>query len=61
LPAGTALENTDRVARAVGNYLSRIPDVKDYETFVGTGSVMDFNGLLRAARSARRAHFATYA
>ncbi len=35
MPAGTVMENTDRVARAVGDYLLRIPEVKDYETFVG--------------------------
>jgi multidrug efflux pump subunit AcrB len=58
MPAGTALENTDRVARAVGDYLSRIPEVKDYETFVGTGSVMDFNGLLRGSAFREASHFA---
>ncbi len=58
MPAGTALENTDRVARAVGEYLSRIPEVKDYETFVGTGSVMDFNGLLRGSAFREASHFA---
>ena len=58
MPAGTALENTDRVARAVGEYLRRIPEVKDYETFVGTGSVMDFNGLLRGSAFREASHFA---
>src|SRR5512135_1619046 len=58
MPAGTALENTDRAARAVGEYLRRIPEVKDYETFVGTGSVMDFNGLLRGSAFREASHFA---
>ena len=58
MPAGTVLENTDRVARAVGDYLRRIPEVKDYETFVGTGSVMDFNGLLRGGAFREASHFA---
>ena len=58
MPAGTALENTDRVARAVGDYLRRIPEVKDYETFVGTGSVIDFNGLLRGGAFREASHFA---
>jgi len=58
MPAGTALENTDRVARAVGERLSRIPEVKDYETFVGTGSVIDFNGLLRGGAFREASHFA---
>jgi multidrug efflux pump subunit AcrB len=58
MPAGTALENTDRVARAVGDYLRRIPEVKDYESFVGTGSVIDFNGLLRGGAFREASHFA---
>jgi len=58
MPAGTALESTDRVARAVGDRLRRIPEVKDYETFVGTGSVIDFNGLLRGGAFREESHFA---
>ncbi|MCK9420363.1 MAG: efflux RND transporter permease subunit [Nitrospirae bacterium] len=58
MPAGTALENTDRAARAVGDYLRRIPEIKDYETFVGAGSVMDFNGLLRGGAFREASHFA---
>ncbi len=58
LPAGTALENTDRVARVIGEYLRRIPEVKDYETFTGAGSVMDFNGLLRGGAFREASHFA---
>jgi multidrug efflux pump subunit AcrB len=58
MPAGTALENTDRVARAVGGHLRRIPEVKDYESFVGTGSVIDFNGLLRGGTFREESHFA---
>jgi multidrug efflux pump subunit AcrB len=58
MPAGTVIENTDRVARAIGDYIRRIPEVKDYETFVGTGSVMDFNGLLRGGAFREASHFA---
>jgi len=58
MPAGTMIENTDRVARAVGEHIRRIPEVKDYETFVGTGSVMDFNGLLRGGAFREASHFA---
>jgi multidrug efflux pump subunit AcrB len=58
MPPGTVIENTDRVARAVGDYLRRIPEVKDYEAFVGTGSVMDFNGLLRGGAFREASHFA---
>ena len=58
MPAGSVLENTDRVARAVGDYLIRIPEVQDHETFVGTGLVMDFNGLLRGGAFREASHFA---
>jgi multidrug efflux pump subunit AcrB len=58
MPAGTVIENTDRVARAVGDYIRRIPEVTDYETFVGAGSVMDFNGLLRGGSFREASHFA---
>lgn len=58
MPVGTALENTDRAARAVGDYLRRLPEVKDYETFVGTGSVIDFNGLLRGGAFREASHYA---
>ncbi len=58
MPAGTVIENTDRAARAVGDYLGKLPEVKDYETFVGTGSVMDFNGLLRGGAFREASHFA---
>ncbi|HEX9113009.1 MAG TPA: efflux RND transporter permease subunit, partial [Nitrospirota bacterium] len=58
MPAGTVIENTDRVARAVGDYLRRMPEVKDYETFVGTGSVIDFNGLLRGGAFREASHYA---
>jgi len=52
------IETTDRVARAVGDYVRHIPEVKDYETFVGSGSVMDFNGLLRGNAFREASHFA---
>jgi multidrug efflux pump subunit AcrB len=58
MPAGTALETTDRVARDVGAYLRQLPELKDYETFVGTGSVIDFNGLLRGGSFREQSHFA---
>ena len=58
MPAGTVIEDTDRVARAVSDTIRRIPEVKDYETFVGTGSVMDFNGLLRGGAFREASHFA---
>lgn len=47
LPEGTALEETDRVARRVGDVLRRDPDVVSYQPTVGRSGIVDFNGLLR--------------
>jgi multidrug efflux pump subunit AcrB len=58
MPVGTVLEDTDRVARAVGDTIRRVPEVKDWQTFAGTGSVIDFNGLLRGGAFREASHFA---
>ncbi|KAA0142909.1 efflux RND transporter permease subunit [Gimesia chilikensis] len=47
LPEGTTLERTDAVARQVGQYLSGVAEVRDYEIFAGLSSPMDFNGMVR--------------
>ena len=47
MPEGTPLEQTDRVVRALGDYLETVPEVADYESFVGTASPHDFNGMVR--------------
>ncbi len=49
LPEGSALEQTDRVAREVAEVVRSHPMVTDYETFVGRGGPVDFNGMLRGA------------
>jgi len=49
LPEGSTLEATDAVAREIGDVLRQHPLVKDYETFVGRGGPIDFNGILRGA------------
>ncbi|MHB8622123.1 MAG: efflux RND transporter permease subunit [Sulfuricaulis sp.] len=49
MPAGTSLEETDRVARLVGDIVRQHPQVKTYETTVGESGIIDFNGLLRGA------------
>ena len=49
MPAGTSLEETDRVARRVGDVVRQHPQVDNYETTVGESGVIDFNGLLRGA------------
>jgi len=47
MPEGTTLEHTDAVAKQIGQYLSGVSEVRDYEIFVGQPSPMDFNGMVR--------------
>jgi multidrug efflux pump subunit AcrB len=46
-PEGTSLERTAAAARALGAKLAEIPEITDYETYVGTASPFNFNGLVR--------------
>ncbi|MDQ7004608.1 MAG: efflux RND transporter permease subunit [Ghiorsea sp.] len=55
LPEGSTLEETDRVAREIGHILRQHEMVKDYQTFVGRGGPIDFNGILRGAALFREA------
>jgi len=47
LPTGTTLERTDAAARDFERYLESVPEITDFETYVGTASPVDFNGLMR--------------
>ena len=47
LPEGRTLEETDRVARALEDYLVTVNEVTDISSYVGTASAMDFNGMVR--------------
>ena len=47
MPAGTTLERTDAAARDFEHYLQSVPEVTDFETYVGTASPVDFNGMMR--------------
>ncbi|MDX8388618.1 MAG: efflux RND transporter permease subunit [Ghiorsea sp.] len=49
LSEGSTLEDTDRLTREIGTVLRQHVMVKDYETFVGRGGPIDFNGILRGA------------
>ncbi len=49
MPEGTALEDTDRVMRLVGDVLRANPDVETYETTVGESGIVDFSGMLRGS------------
>ena len=47
MPTGTALEKTGAVMRDIGSYLATVPEVTDYEAYVGAASPINFNGLVR--------------
>ena len=47
MPDGTPLEQTTRVAQALGSYLSQQPEVVDYQIYAGTSGPYNFNGLVR--------------
>ena len=47
MPDGTPLEQTTRVAQALGNYLGGQPEVTNYQIYSGTSGPYNFNGLVR--------------
>ena len=47
MPEGTSLERTAGLLRELGAYLSTVPEVTDYQAYVGTASPINFNGLVR--------------
>jgi multidrug efflux pump subunit AcrB len=47
MPEGTSLEKTAAATRALAVQLDKIPEITDYETYVGTASPFNFNGLVR--------------
>ena len=47
MPDGTPLEQTTRVAQALGAYLGQQPEVTNYQVYAGTSGPYNFNGLVR--------------
>ncbi|MBM4134186.1 MAG: efflux RND transporter permease subunit [Nitrospira sp.] len=47
MPEGTTLEETNRVAQALARYVASVPEVRDYQAYVGAASPFNFNGLVR--------------
>ena len=58
MPESSSLENTDSVARRVGDIVRDNPHVINYETTIGKTGVADFNGLLRGTGLNKGAHVA---
>ncbi len=47
LPESATLEETAAAAMDMGNYLKTVPEVTDYQLYVGTSGPFNFNGLVR--------------
>lgn len=47
MPEGTTLEETARATKALTQYVRTVPEVRDYQAYVGTASPFNFNGLMR--------------
>jgi multidrug efflux pump subunit AcrB len=47
MPEGSTLEQTAAVSREIGDYLHTMPEVRDYQLYIGTASPYNFNGLVR--------------
>ncbi len=46
-PDGTPLEQTARMTREMGNVLRTVPEVTDFQQYIGTNAPFNFNGLVR--------------
>ena len=47
MPEGTTLERTATVTKEIAQYLSTIPEVVDYQNYIGASAPITFNGLVR--------------
>lgn len=47
MPEGSTLEQTAAVTRDLGAYISTVPEVVNYQMYVGTAAPYNFNGLVR--------------
>ena len=47
MPEGSAMEKTAALAQEMGGHLKQVPEVTDYQIYVGTAAPFNFNGLVR--------------
>lgn len=47
MPEGTTLEETAALTREIGEYLKTVPEVTNYQSYIGTAAPFNFNGLVR--------------
>ena len=58
LPETQPLEMTDQASRQIGELLRTIPEVSNYQVWLGEAGVVDFNGMLRGAGGKLGSHVA---
>lgn len=46
-PTGTALEETARIVGEMADALREVPEITDFQTYIGTSAPFNFNGLVR--------------
>ncbi len=47
MPESVTLEETAALTREMGEYLKTVPEVTDYQSYIGTSAPYNFNGLVR--------------
>lgn len=47
MPEGTTLERTSAVTREIAQYLTTVPEVVNYQNYIGVSAPITFNGLVR--------------
>ena len=47
LPEGSSLEKAAALTREIGQYLATVPEVTNYQSYIGTSAPFNFNGLVR--------------
>ena len=47
MPAGATLEQTAMVTQELGKYIQTVPEVVNYQSYIGTSAPYNFNGLVR--------------
>lgn len=47
LPESAPIERTDHLVREMGAALRAVPEVRDYQVWLGSSGIIDFNGMLR--------------
>ncbi|HMR16508.1 MAG TPA: efflux RND transporter permease subunit, partial [Mariniflexile sp.] len=47
MPEGTSLERTAMVTQEIAQYLKTVPEVVDYQNYIGASAPITFNGLVR--------------